>query len=102
MDIELFKDRVVELAEKKGWSDDEVWLERSLYVEVGELIKAIEEKQNPMFIADEFADVMHFLLQIMKNNTPNVNLDNALMRKIMANYHNQKKTYFSDKGFVRL
>lgn len=101
-DLEYFKVQIAILAKNKGWADSEIWLERCLFRECGELIEAIENKRSPEEIAEEFADVMHFLLQIANKNCPGVDLNVALTKKIVSNSKTAKKTWVEGQGIVRV
>lgn len=97
MDLEYFKYHIVKMAEEKGWNNDYAWLALGLFKESGELIDGIEHKQTEEEIGQEFADIMHFLLQLMHDKAPSINLDIALQQKIDDNRVKQKKTYVDGK-----
>lgn len=99
-DIEQFKIIINDLADRKGWMKDQVWLMYSLFKEVGELCNAIEHNESEEVIGSEYSDVMHFLTQLMIVKAPSINLDHALHQKIFSNEARKKKTY-QDGEFVR-
>ena len=100
-DLEYFRKAVFELSKFKNWNDSEIWLERSLFVECGELAKAIEEKKSPEEIAEEGADVLHYLFQILNLRAPQVDLNKAMQDKINSNYKTPKKSWIDGVGIVR-
>lgn len=92
---------IEELATKKGWSKDWRWLVTGFFAESGELVNTIVHDGTEAKIADEFADVMHYLLQLTKGKCPNCDLDKALQDKINENYTRLKKTTNANGRIVR-
>jgi NTP pyrophosphatase (non-canonical NTP hydrolase) len=90
--IEEYARLIQKLATHKGWSKDWRWLATGFFAESGELVNTIVHDGSEAEIAEEFADVMHYLLQLMKEKCPDYDLDRALMRKISSNYKHLKKT----------
>ena len=90
--LENYARAVNELARCKGWSRDWRWLVTGYFAESGELVNTIIQGRDEKEIAEEFADVMHYLLQLVKQKCPHSDLDDALNRKIASNYTNLKKT----------
>jgi len=90
------------LSDDKGWSKDQVWLMYSVFKEVGEMCQAIEHNRSQTKIGEEFADVMHFLLQLLSVKAPLVNPDYVLKRVIKRNRNRPKKTYTPNGDFKRV
>lgn len=90
--LETYAKLIDQLAQSKGWNTDWRWLTTGLFAESGELVNKIVHGAPDYLIADEFADVMHYLLQLVKPFCNTVDLDKALYGKIEANYSNKKKT----------
>ena len=97
--IEEYARLIQNLATHKGWSKDWRWLATGFFAESGELVNTIIHDGSEEEIAEEFADVMHYLLQLVKEKCPDYNLDDALLHKITSNYEHLKKTTDS-KGIV--
>lgn len=92
---------IADLSRSKGWSTDWRWLSTGLFVESGEFVNKIICGCSEEEIADEFADVMHYLLQLAKQKCPSVNLDEALSKKIERNVNQVKKTTDAQGNVVR-
>lgn len=101
MNLEYFRKEVDDLAKKKGFNDDFIWLERCMFKELGELIDAVEEGKSQVEIAEEFSDFMIFALQYMNKKTPIIDLDVSLTEKIMKDFREPKKTYVPGEGIRR-
>jgi len=99
-DLEDYRRQIRNLANAKDWNDSQLWLERSIFVEVGELVKAVEEKKSQDEVAEEFADVMHYLIQYVNKFASFSNLDKALQDKIDSNWKNKKKTWDDSKETI--
>jgi NTP pyrophosphatase (non-canonical NTP hydrolase) len=98
--LEEYKLLIIDLSKSKGWNRDQIWLMYSCYKELGEISGAIEHNLTQEQIAKEFADLMHFTLQLMYEKCPEVNLDSILHEVIKNNWASKKKTY-KDGEFVR-
>jgi len=92
MNLEEYKKAVDDLYQSKGWNTDWMWLYSALNVEIGELGQEILKQRTEQEKAEEFADVMHYLLELMKQQCPSADLDVALLSKITSNKVNKKKT----------
>ena len=90
--LEDYAHAVNELAIRKGWSQDWRWLITGYFAESGELVNTVLHGRPENEIAEEFADVMHYLLQLVKQKCPDTDLDRALKKKIALNYEHLKKT----------
>ena len=101
MDLEKFRADIAELYKVKGWNTDWRWLTTGYFAESGELIQSIIKKEDKEVIAEEFADVMHYLLELMNTTCSDINLDEAFQKKIESNKVNKKKTT-DEKGNVVL
>lgn len=88
-------------AARKGWSTNRLWLQASIYKEVGELVSALEHDESDEKIGLEMADILYFLWQFVKSERPNVNLDTALISKIQDNEVKKKKTVDAEGNIVR-
>lgn len=99
-DIEEYKTRIDRLCEEKGWNTDWRWLVTGFFAESGELVQGIVKGDAPEQIAEEFADVMHYLLKLMSVKAAGQDLDSALSAKIESNRANRKKTTDSDGNVV--
>ena len=118
--LKEYQERINQLAESKGWSDNIHWLELGVFKEVGELVQAIEKYQDayrtwetdadagyyrrivtPAFdnISKEFGDVLFFLFQTMRHY--DINLDEALEMVIEDNTTRKKKTIDENGNIVR-
>ena len=100
-DLQYFRVQVDSLAKKKGFNDDQIWLERCMFKELGELIDAVEAGKSETEIAEEFSDLMIFALQYMNKKTPNVDLNVSLTDKIVEDQNKPKKTYVPGEGIVK-
>lgn len=101
-DLEGYKVLIDDLAIKRGWNRKWTDLALRLNIEVGELEQAILRNESDDRIKDEFADVMHFLLQLMSvTSKSDKTLDTALSDKIISNWKNPKKV-LNDDGSVRM
>lgn len=99
MDLEGYRKEISDLYKLKGWNTDWRWLVTGYFAESGELIQSIIKKENNDAIAEEFADVMHYLLELMNMASQGTNIDEALLKKINSNKVNKKKTT-DEKGNV--
>ena len=99
MDLEGYRKDVSDLYDAKGWNTDWRWLITGYFAESGELIQSIIKKEDKEVIAEEFADVMHYLLELMNVSCKETNIDSALTKKINSNKVNKKKTT-DEKGNV--
>jgi NTP pyrophosphatase (non-canonical NTP hydrolase) len=80
-----------DLAKAKGYNQTDGWLFWKLLTELGEYSKAIEEGKDKKEISEEWADVMHLLMQIeFKHGDRDPDL--ALQKKIDKNWNTKKKT----------
>lgn len=100
-DLEYFRVQVESLAYKKGFNDDQIWLERCMFKELGELIDAVEEGKSEAEIAEEFSDLMIFALQYMNKKAVSIDLNVALTDKIVKDLSEPKKTYVPGEGIKR-
>jgi len=96
-DLDSYRKKVEALAQKKGYNQDEAWLEAKFYKEAGELMKAIEDGEPEEVIAEEGSDMLHLYFQIMEKNARTVSLDISMNGKIASNYKKKKKTYEGGK-----
>ncbi len=92
------------MALERHYSNDYAWLAYSTFKEVGELCNTIElalatdtKEEMATRVLGEFADVIIYLLQLMNNYSPILDLDKALQAKIKLNMKNVKKTYQDGK-----
>jgi NTP pyrophosphatase (non-canonical NTP hydrolase) len=102
--LEEFRREILELYDGKRWDTSLRSLAFRAFVELGEFIQACMKAEagepNPETgrpfseaeIAEEFSDVMHFLLEITNHFAPTVDLDAALSSKIARNWNEKKKT----------
>ena len=77
----------------RDWNTDFPWLGTKLTIEVGEFLKAIEEKKAPAEIMMEWCDVQYVLSQLMYYNYPKANLEKALKVLFGMNATMKKKTW---------
>lgn len=89
--LEKYKCAVTALARFRKWNNRKSWLMTGLMLEFAELINAIYQKKSDQEKGEEFADVMHFLLQLMAESTK-IDLDKAMNDKIEKNKVTPKKT----------
>ena len=90
--LDELRTKIDDLYNFKGWNKDWMWLFSALNIEVGEMGQSILKKESEAVIAEEFADVMHFLLELMQTKCPNTDLQKALIDKIESNKVKLKKT----------
>ncbi len=100
LSLDQLRTNIDELYRFKGWNRDWLWLFSALNIEVGELGQSVLKKEEEKIIAEEFADVMHYLLELMQVKCPNTDLQKALMDKIESNKKNLKKTTDSQGNVV--
>lgn len=91
--LKVYQHKINELATEKQWGMDKAWLMLGCYKELGELIQAIEHDDEKTVVAKEFGDVMHYLLQLMTNICPDIDVDIALVDTMHDNALKTKKTY---------
>lgn len=102
MNLEEIKADCVRVGKEKGFNNDQIWLERCMFKELGELIQAVEDrKAKGIKITDEeigmeFADLLVFGTQYMAKEAPTANLDDCISKKIYEVQTKKKKTY--EKG----
>ena len=91
MNLSQFMIAINDLAVNKSYNQSDGWLFWKLLTELGEYSKAIEEGKDKKTISEEWADVMHLLMQIeFKHGDRDPDL--ALQKKIDKNWNTKKKT----------
>jgi len=90
MNLEEYMIAINNLAKAKGYNQKDSWLFWKLLTEIGEYSKAVEEGKQRREVSEEFADIMHLLMQIQYKHGDDP--DMALQRKIEINWHSKKKT----------
>lgn len=98
--LEDYAREIMALAKAKKYSNDFAWLMYGLYKEVGELSIALEHDATDDDVANEFGGIMHYLIQVMKNKRPKINLDIALLNEIKSNWLSKKKTFDKKKNRI--
>ena len=93
MNLLELQNRCAEIAKLKGFSNDRMFLERSIFLEVGELVKAVESEESSQTVALEACDVMVFLFQYIREHGGDFNLDLAMSQKLMELQFFEKKTW---------
>ncbi len=90
MNLDEYMIAINDLAKAKGYNQSDSWLFWKLLTELGEYSKAVEEGKSKEEVSEEFADIMHLLMQIQFKH--GADPDFALHSKINKNWNSKKKT----------